>query len=518
MKQHLPIVAIVLLLTCILGAHLGQLDSIPAGFFLDETSIGLNAALIAQNGIDEHNIRFPVYFKAFGEYKNPIYIYATALIFRLFGISELNLRMTSFVFFSVALLMHFLLVTKLFKRSITIHVYALASFGFLPIFFILSRISFELISQLTWVTAINLLVWLSFHGEPSNTSKKLYSSLLGLAIGSSVYTYSTARILSLFAILLLWGIYFHKEAINKLLLTTVFTLISLIPYLLFSILNPGALTRRFFEISYIDDTISPASKIVIFAHNLSRYWSLDFLVEHGDGNLRHSTGHGGIVFLGVFILFLIGVIYFLFRSRPDRFNLFVLGNLFVSPFAAALTSEGTPHALRSLLLGYYIVLISCYGLDCVINLPARRPGRMVGLFLLSLLTIEITAYLLHYFFVYSVISAEAMGSFAFKNTLQAAINHEPQHIQFHNRPFESYANLQFYRYIIKNPRNIPLTLTQSPNPTSGSCVVYHRNDEYKLVGNLLPFQEYETTTHPNFLQQALRLQPAKGALKARCYH
>ena len=94
--------------------HIWKLDSIPRGLYIDESSIGLNAALIAETGYDEHGKFLPTYFEAFGEYKNPLYIYLNAFIFKLAGVSVFNLRATSFIFFAVFLAGLFLLVKSLF--------------------------------------------------------------------------------------------------------------------------------------------------------------------------------------------------------------------------------------------------------------------------------------------------------------------------------------------------------------------------------------------------------------------
>ena len=49
---------------------------------MDEASIGYNAWTIAHYGVDEHGIHFPLFFEAFGEYKNPVYVYSVALLAR----------------------------------------------------------------------------------------------------------------------------------------------------------------------------------------------------------------------------------------------------------------------------------------------------------------------------------------------------------------------------------------------------------------------------------------------------
>lgn len=218
--------------------------SIPTGFFVDETSIGYNAALIAQTGIDEHGVFLPVYFEAFGEYKNPIYVYTTTLIFKIFGVSEFNLRFTSFLFYILALIFTFLLVYKIFPTNRIIQLYLLLSFGFLPQFFTLSRISFEVISQLTFNAAALLLVWMIFHEQETNITSYLMVILCGLILGFSVYTYSTARLLSFLTFGSLWVVYFKRDNLKKLAVITLMFLISLIPFIVFAIKNPVALVTR----------------------------------------------------------------------------------------------------------------------------------------------------------------------------------------------------------------------------------------------------------------------------------
>ena len=70
----------------------------PPGFYIDESSIAYNAYTIARTGSDENGVRWPLYFRAFGDYKNPVYIYVLAGVFRLTGPSMLAPRLLSAVF------------------------------------------------------------------------------------------------------------------------------------------------------------------------------------------------------------------------------------------------------------------------------------------------------------------------------------------------------------------------------------------------------------------------------------
>jgi hypothetical protein len=54
------------------------LGSAPPGLYNDEASIGYNAWTLAHHGVDEHGVAHPLFFEAFGEYKNTVYIYALA--------------------------------------------------------------------------------------------------------------------------------------------------------------------------------------------------------------------------------------------------------------------------------------------------------------------------------------------------------------------------------------------------------------------------------------------------------
>nr|MDQ3747153.1 hypothetical protein [Acidobacteriota bacterium] len=67
----------------------------PPGFYIDESSIAYNAETIAQTGADEYGTPWPLFFRAFGDYKNPTYVYLLAAVFRLTGPSVAVARLFS---------------------------------------------------------------------------------------------------------------------------------------------------------------------------------------------------------------------------------------------------------------------------------------------------------------------------------------------------------------------------------------------------------------------------------------
>jgi len=80
--------ALAIVVVVAIATHIARIADLPMGFYPDESSIGWNAWSIATTGHDEHGTAWPLYFRAFGEYKNPVYIYFLALVYELFGFSE----------------------------------------------------------------------------------------------------------------------------------------------------------------------------------------------------------------------------------------------------------------------------------------------------------------------------------------------------------------------------------------------------------------------------------------------
>ncbi|XGV94346.1 MAG: ArnT family glycosyltransferase (plasmid) [Leptolyngbya sp. BL-A-14] len=504
---------------CVAAAHLLKLDSIPPSFFQDESSIAYNAALIAQTGKDEYNIPFPIYFKSFGDYKAPIYVYAVALIFKLFGISEFNSRFTSFIFYILALIFTLLLVRIIFKKNWIIEMYALITFGFLPQFFIASRVSFEVISQLTSITLVALLVKLAFRA--SKQRWWINSFICGVVLGVSVYTYPTARILTFLSLISLWTIYIKRDNIKKLVLITACFFASLIPYFSFAVSNSEALTARLKGISYLYLPISIPEKILRFLYNYMRYISPDFLIKNGDvsmNSLRNSTGYGGVVFSVTFILFLIGLAHVLFNKKlRNRFNIFLIANLIFAPVAGALTSD--VNALRSILLGYYILIISCYGLKLV--MLARRYVRVKLLICIFLILLfELSGYIFNYFVYYPANSIESVEmSFNFKGLLQSAVSQSPNEVLFIPYLSTDIAHLNFYRYLVVNSRNIPIKVISYDGLTkdlNNKCLLYYTVDQPRLKNLPYQFTEFRNEMQTNGVLKLISAKVPEARLRVRC--
>src|ERR1043166_5012720 len=151
---------IIVLLVLIAGGALlytRSLTTNPAGFYIDESSIAYNAHSIAQTGHDEHGEAWPLYFRAFGDYKNPVYIYLLAGIFKLTGPSILAARLLSALLGFAAALLIGLLAWQITKRravALALTMTALLT----PWLFELGRVVVEVSLYPLLVAALLLLV------------------------------------------------------------------------------------------------------------------------------------------------------------------------------------------------------------------------------------------------------------------------------------------------------------------------------------------------------------------------
>lgn len=450
--------------------HSWRLIEIPQGLYVDETSIGLNAALIAETGVDEHGERLPIFFKAFGEYKNPVYIYTAAALFSLFGPSVWLLRFTSVLYFTLFLVVFTLLIHRLFGNRI-ITLFLLLSAGTLPWFFPLSRISFEVVAQLVFSAGGLLLLHYAFKSPGcSHTFTTWAAGLAGLLWGMSTYTYSTARLLAFAFVGTVLLLYARRRAWRQSLGLVLGFVITLLPYAWFGFQHPGALTYRFRVISYVyDATLSVEEKGQTFITMYTRHFSPEFLIQAGDSNLRHATGYGGVIFKVIFVLGILGLLA-LVKERAqwqDRFRLLVVALLFASPLAAALATGDSGQTLRGLLMGLAILLIAGYGLAWIQRSRNRLPIMAV---LFVILAFEATLYLQHYFTVYPVPTRVWFETYGLEPALEEAAARRPRQLTIEPNVHQIVTSVAFYKYVIPNLKTLPI-LFDWPRGEAGTCAI-----------------------------------------------
>ena len=92
-----------------------KLGENPPGLYFDEASIGVNAYSILTKGVDEHGNKFPLVFKAFGDYKLPVYVYLTSISMFFFGKNEFAVRLPAAFGGTLTVLILYFLIQDLSK-------------------------------------------------------------------------------------------------------------------------------------------------------------------------------------------------------------------------------------------------------------------------------------------------------------------------------------------------------------------------------------------------------------------
>lgn len=313
------------------------------GFFLDESSIAYNAYLIAQTGVDEHGARMPVYFAAFGEYKNPVYIYLLAAVFKVVGPSILAARALSIVLGFLAAVVLSLLVRDRTARAFTFFA-ALAT----PWLFEISRLVFEVAA---FPLAMAFALWCVF--------REKHPVLCGLAFALVTYTYTAGRLIGpMMALALLLAIPWRRA-----LIAWAAYAVLLIP----ALLNFHAVAAR-------------VEQVGVTGFSYFAAFSPQFLFVTGDPNARHHIPFGGMLLVTVALLALAGIGAAIRRREP--FDRYLLAMLVVAPIPGALSDEG-PHALRLITVGVLLVVFAGIGMSALAAIPREslRAALTIALFL-----------------------------------------------------------------------------------------------------------------------------------------
>jgi len=424
------------------------LNEVPNGFYSDEASIGYNSYSILQTGRDEHGKLMPLYFKAFGEYKNPIYIYAAIPLIKIFGLNEFAVRLTSALFGTLTVLFTYFLAKELFHKRVGLWAALLLAIS--PWHLQFSRIAFEAISLPCLFT-----VGCYFLLKGMEKGKYLFYSAIPLAL--TFYTYAPAKV---FVPLFLAGFFAlnYRSLIKfkrELFLSLALALFILVPLLIFTVYGQGQSRFNIVSIftkhslnltrdNILNDTYWSTSLfkslsdhkffliLYSFLRNYFLHMSPNFLFFKGDSNTRHCIGGMGQLYQFEGILLVMGIIFLVLRKREKHWIL--LWWFLIFPVASGLTYESVPHAIRSICGLPVFHIIAALGVVSSFNyikyIKINKSGYKTGIKYLttsvSILFLAFAVYNIRYYFVryYKVYPKKSFGvwSYGRKEIIQTAEN------------------------------------------------------------------------------------------------
>jgi len=375
-QSGLVVVAVIVLAAAL---YFVRLAHNPPGFFIDESSIAYNAHTISQTGRDEWGNAWPLFFRAFDDYKNPTYIYLLAGVYRVTGPSILAARVFSAalgILTALALGWLGLRISGHWKVGLTLTLMSLLT----PWLFELSRVVLEVA-----IYPLVLILFLLCLHRAATKSAWTWSDVLGVAatLALVTYSYSIGRMLG--PLLALGLVFFITRArLRRLLLTWALYALSLLPLFLYNLRNPGVLVRRFREITYL----APQDGSFEIAKAFLKHYAVNinpltlFIPDHSRvSEVIHI--YGAVPLLASTGLLFLGSAWLL-RSRIDRWWCFILYGLLASIVPASLTLDFF-HMLRLCAVPVFLLVLTIPALTWLVEMPL--PSRRVGWAALIVVTV-----------------------------------------------------------------------------------------------------------------------------------
>jgi 4-amino-4-deoxy-L-arabinose transferase-like glycosyltransferase len=407
-----------------------QVTSNPPALNWDEVSIGYNSYSILKTGRDEWNQPWPVHFKAFGEYKLPVQIYASIPGIAVFGLNELGMRITPVVYGTATVVLLYFLAIELFEVE-AVGLIAAFLLAISPWHIQLTRASFESSFSVFWVFLGLLLVLRSLSAKNFKfkiSNLKLWYLIGGaLAFAVSIYTYNSARVFApLFLVFLFW--YFRKWLLaNKktVAIASIVFLITMIPLVHFIVQTGG--NSRYKLVSITDDpgliprldqarntsTLPHSLNVLInnrytyvsfyFAENYLEHFSPQFLFLTGAPHHQQAVQNQGELYLFQLPLVLAGL-YFMYKKKL-KYGWLVIAWILIAIIPVSTTNDTIPNALRTVIANPMYQIISALGAYFGYLLIKQKYRKWIPtLIFISafVVTISIGLYLYNFYMVYPI--------------------------------------------------------------------------------------------------------------------
>lgn len=504
MRFNVHIIILVAIVALGIFLRFYKLDQIPNGLQQDETSIGYNAYSILMTGRDEHGQAFPLYFKAFGEYKLPGYIYASIVPIWIFGLSAWSVRFTSALAGSLTVILMYFLTRRLVEPKDSSKIGLMATFfiAINPWHLHFSRGAFEV------TLALFFLMFGIFFFLHAIQMKRMWLIPISLIVFiASIYTYNITRVVSPLILIALMMI-FRKElkgiTARLLLISVITALVALIPFIISLpsrggfdatkgtlIFSSAAVQAPLLEFrSYFISLPSILNKFLLnqfaltmwrYVSNIISYFSAEFLFLTGSTHGNHGIGTTGQFYIFEFPLMILGIIYMIRRLRTQQI---ILCWLIISIAVAAFTREA-PHATRGFFLIPPMILLSAYGLlygkELLLTLKPPLVKYSLGLLFIIMIMFNISYYFLSYYIRFPIAYAPAWRS-EDAQLSKYLVSLDPMHetIIFDSESNFIYTSLLFYTQF--PPDNFQNTVIRQPDDSEGfSSVVSFGKYEFRPI-------------------------------------
>lgn len=343
MKKEIIFLFVIFFLAVFLRFY--KLSNIPLGLYVDEASIGYNSYSILQTGKDEYGKSFPIYFRSFGDYKMPLYIYLSTVPIKIFGLSIFSVRFLSALSGSLTIFIVYFLVKNLFPGEKKLSLLVALLFSILPWTIFLSRMALEMqLGLFLFFSAILL------HQKALQGSRIKWWFLTASFYVLSAYAYHTEKFIAPL-MFVLWSLLNYPRGRDKevkkwwksFLLALALFVIFLLPQAKLSF-SSGA-NARINNLSYFQDPQKiPSGNIYLaglrkWGAMYTSYFSPHNLFYNPDPDPQRSLPQMSVFYSWMTIFFFIGIYCFLKKKDDQIGKKMTLLLLFLSPLPASLTSD-----------------------------------------------------------------------------------------------------------------------------------------------------------------------------------
>jgi 4-amino-4-deoxy-L-arabinose transferase-like glycosyltransferase len=372
--RHWAAVALMAILALGAAVRFYHLVDNPPGFFTDEASAGYNAYRILHTARDEHGELLPLLFRAFGEYKLPIFIYSQVPLVALLGLTESAVRSTTAIYGTATIVTTYLLAGALFKRR-EVAVGAAFFLAIMPWHIHFSRTGFGELVTFPFFLTLGLYLFL----EGTRRGPLLIAA--AIVLGLTLYTYRAAWVTVPPLLLLLGVLYRHELLANRKLALGGLAIIGVMALpVVFHVLFQD---DRAQDVSLFNQGLGFWETVETVWSNYRSYFTMSFLFEDGDRyrvTRHYLPGFGELYYVQLPLAFagLLGLLW-----RPNREKLIVLALLLLYPLGGALTRE-SPFSSRTIVGSVVFALLSGYGLIVAVDLAraalrwAPRPAPAIA--------------------------------------------------------------------------------------------------------------------------------------------
>jgi len=352
-----------------------QLDKFPVSLNWDEVSHGYNAYSILTTGKDEWGTAFPLIFRAFGDFKLPVYIYLTVIPVFLFGLNAFAVRFVSALAGVIAIPLIYFLAKQLFPDRKNLGLIAAALLAFSPWHLFISRPALEANLALTLTIAGALFLLLGL-------KKTVYYLPAAVFFALAPHTYNTARV---FVPLMLLAFFFiYRKALKIDLVATLSLLLVIFSFaIVINQVAVGSGTARYQKIAILSESAvfqigenrshsrlpallarlvynRPVYFATTYIKNYFSYFSPAFFNQSHGVQTQFAIPNQNLFTVPVLFLALIGFLLTVKNNQPGH-NRFLIAWLLLSPVAAATTAD-PPQALRPNTMIITIIILSAFGL------------------------------------------------------------------------------------------------------------------------------------------------------------